>query len=73
MSDVDDQATQPQFSQKSQKAPKTYQLKNGTMEVIGYTTETPMTIKMRFKLRNGVEKVVGRLFNYIILFALFIS
>ena len=47
-------------SQNSQKGPKIWKLKHGHLEVIGYTTDTPMTIRMKVKLRNGVERVIGK-------------
>ena len=47
-------------SQNSQKGPKIWKLKHGHLEVIGYTTDTPMTILMKVKLRNGVERVIGK-------------
>ena len=51
-----------QSQSQSNKPPKTYKLKNANMEVIaitpGATITTPLTVKMKFQLRNGTSKIV---------------
>ena len=46
-------------SQKKKKEVKLLKLRHGSLEVIGYTEEDPMTIKLKCTLRTGVEKIVG--------------
>ena len=47
-------------SQKKKKEVKMLKLRHGSLEVIGYTQEDPMTIKMKCTLRTGAEKIVGK-------------
>ena len=48
----------PVPSTKEQKKPKEYKLKHGKLEVVGYTFDEPMVIKIKCTLRTGVTKLV---------------
>ena len=54
----------PVPSTKEQKKPKEYKLKHGKLEVVGYTFDEPMVIKIKCTLRTGVTKLVCK-YKYI--------